>query len=883
MNRNITTIFLLILILATVFASSISDFNINSGATYATLTGVTLNYTLSIDTNCEICFSETNDNETCLARSACAGSSSSFTLSSTNAAKNVYAFVYDNNAYTTSTATDSITLDNAKPVCSITNPTITDFNTLVGIEAFDFNCTDSTAGIDQSYAKINSNNINDGNTLTWLVANTTYAITVDANDLAGNSATQVTLTLKYDTTAPTGTFTTNRYTNDKTPDLNFSSSETTTGWKIILSCNNSSWTAEKTYATGINDFDITSSSYGCDISNEETGKKIYAKFKDKAGNWSSALNKDIGYDTEDPSEPTDFKVVAGNEEANLTWTEPSSDNFSGNDIIEIYMNGDLEDTVDPEDEEITIDNLDNGDDYDFKIRTKDNAGNYSDFTEEITITPQATSTTIKLTPDVEYVKNGDKINVKCTYSDNADNAFLYFRYSTPSTTREDLDEGDNVTSLESNYTVNDIVKHDRITFYCIADGSNGAEDYVKIDNNKPFMEWKDTNNLFVGLKRVTFRATDNLILVKVEIDFNNSLKTVTTKDTNGNYYYDLNSALFENGSYTLKAIATDGATNKTEITRTVTLDNYISPKQVAEKAINEAKEKQKTAIDLIKYYTAQALTIPSELNTKKISADALLAQAINELLTQPEKANTDATSATTLFTEFNTNATTQVKETKVYVGDLNNSLEILQKYGFSAEDATLQIATMKSSGITRKLVIVQTGTSGNRQIKIELIFTNDTNSNIVKIVEIIPKELTESAKNIISDANFRIIKDDPIIEFTVPLAKGATTTLSYGIGEITSIKAQEMIDKNVITLFETAPIVLEGNLTTENMMRNITGGNEFLLLIIGLLIVLILIAGIVLFIKFKMPGHGFGEEKTIIEHLTPEQQASKKKFEAFKK
>ena len=101
---------------------------------------------------------------------------------------------------------------------------------------------------------------------------------------------------------------------------------------------------------------------------------------------------------------------------------------------------------------------------------------------------------------------------------------------------------------------------------------------------------------------------------------------------------------------------------------------------------------------------------------------------------------------------------------------------------------------------------------------------------------------------------------------------------------MTSVKTQEMIDTNVISYYQTAPIILNGELTTETVLPNLVSGNEFLILIAGILIILMIIAGVALFVKFKHPGHGFGEEKTLVEHVTTtEKEEPKKKFEAFKK
>ncbi|MFA7133191.1 MAG: fibronectin type III domain-containing protein [Bacteroidales bacterium] len=882
MNKNIGTIFLLILILASVFASSITDFNINSAATYTKSTIVTLNYTLTIETNCEMCFSENSDSTLCTAKSACEGSSSNFTLSSTNETKTVYAFIYDNNIKVAE-INNSITLDTILPTCTISSPTITDFNTLVGIQAFDFTCTDAS-GIDQNYAKINGNLITDGNNLNWLVGNTTYTITVDANDLAGNDAIQATLTLKFDTTPPslpTTPFTTSAFTNNATPTLNFSASEDTSGWKIMLSCNDSGPWKVNDYASTITNFDITENDYDCDASNFDE-INIYSKFVDKAGNYStSTYNVEIGYDNEEPFKPTNFEVNPGNKQAELNWTKPKDDSFSGNDIIEIYQNGNYKSDVSYNVTSKIISGLTNGTSYRFKIRTKDKAGNYSDWSDELTITPQTTVTTLDLIPNVSYAKSGDSIKAECNFTEDASDAELYYRYYSPNTSKEVLDSEDDVDYLEGTITISN-TNHDRIIFYCEATGSAGAEKTITIDNNKPIVSWNDSNNLFSGVRQVRARASDNKYLENVEFNFNN-VKYTYKRDSNGDYYFDLNTIPFENKTYSLKVTAKDGAGNTTEITRTITLDNYVNPKQLAEKAIREAKEKQLTVNDLVKHYKSQGLVIPTDLNESKTNADNLLAQAETELNSDQNKAELNAINSKKLYEEFITNSTTQIKESKVYSVNNESMIKKLQEYGLSEEKAKNEAKLISDNNIERRLTLIQTGSSNNRQIKIEVSFTNNTDSNTIKIIEVIPKELISSAKNIVSNYEFRIIQEDPIIEFTINANKGEKIIINYGIGEVDSIKAQELIDSNIMNYYTTTPIIIQGELITEEVMPNLTNNNLFLLVLIILIVALIIVGVVAIFVKFKAPGHGFGEEKTIIEHLTPEQEAQKKKFEAFKK
>ena len=289
------TLIITIVIASTCFAagSTVDDFNINNTDAYCTSRSVTLYHTITADTNCEMCFSEDSNAENCSSKTSCTTGTTSFTLSSSDATKTVYAFVYDNLATTSSDdLSDTIILDTTKPVCSITSPTTTDLNT--NTVDFTFTCT----GASSTLGKIDSNVITSGTSLsTYLIANTVHTITLDANDAAGNIMTQITMDVIYDTNSPTtGSISADStWTNSDTPTFNISATHHsgTSGLKMAFSCTNANgdtnWTDWITYATSYTDFNINKSTYGCITS--DWNNTIYIKFKDAAGNIGSGRYK----------------------------------------------------------------------------------------------------------------------------------------------------------------------------------------------------------------------------------------------------------------------------------------------------------------------------------------------------------------------------------------------------------------------------------------------------------------------------------------------------------------------------------------------------------------------------------------------------------------
>jgi len=552
MNKNIFSIFFLILILASVFAATytITDFNINNNESITNSTTATLYINLgTIDSNCQMCYSEDSNQDLCAPKATCESGTKTFTLSSTNGPKTVHLFLF-NNSVLDVTGSDTINLDTNAPNVTITGVndgnyyTTREYNiTITATEntAFDYNSF--TFSESQIFVVTgNSNTISATLNLTNLLDGT-YTITYDLNDTAKNRTTG-TISWIIDSNAPicsqksSSTF----WTNSQKPnipitdyiDVNHAQyTLNSSNAKISLKCkqNTGTW-FEQNYATSTSDFNIVNSTYDCNT--DQGYKMIFIKFRDGSGNWSNDSNFTIGYDITNPSRPTGFGTVAANARGTLSWTAPSADDFSGNKGYKIYKNQNggsytLLDTITnlaTLTKEYT--SLTNGTTYCYKLSTYDNAGNESTQTTEACITPASTTATISIQKNNEnfptgdkYTKNGDIINVDCSYSESASGAKMYWAFYTPNTTGQVLDESSSsVTSLSEDLTINaGTTKYAKVGFWCEATGSSGSGiTYVYLDNNSPSVSWIDSNNTFVGVKRVTIKANDDKALNKVELD-----------------------------------------------------------------------------------------------------------------------------------------------------------------------------------------------------------------------------------------------------------------------------------------------------------------------------------------------------------------------------
>lgn len=98
-----------------------------------------------------------------------------------------------------------------------------------------------------------------------------------------------------------------------------------------------------------------------------------------------------------------------------------------------------------------------------------------------------------------------------------------------------------------------------------------------------------------------------------------------------------------------------------------------------------------------------------------------------------------------------------VENTKNYVFEINSKVEKIVSDGKTSYKTTITTKITNNSRIDQKDVVV--------------------------VIEV-PKEITETAQNISSGTIFKILKDDPIIEFTIPLIRsGQTFNLEYEIVE----------------------------------------------------------------------------------------------------
>ncbi len=136
-------------------------------------------------------------------------------------------------------------------------------------------------------------------------------------------------------------------------------------------------------------------------------------------------------------------------------------------------------------------------------------------------------------------------------------------------------------------------------------------------------------------------------------------------------------------------------------------------------------------------------------------------------------------------------------------GDIRKILEAAGASENALEKAVM--AHSKAESFRKFEVIREEDESGERFTTIvELVVKNNSGREMrnVKVIEEIPKEALESARNIISSAQFRVIKDDPIAEFTIEsIRAGEAKSIKYSI--------DAALTSDNINSFLAAPIIAD--------------------------------------------------------------------------
>ncbi|MBI4689198.1 MAG: hypothetical protein HY754_02855, partial [Nitrospirae bacterium] len=296
--------------------------SINSGATYTTSTSVTLTISASGPNGVsQMCIGSTSDISSCSGWETYS-TSKSWTLSSGDGSKKVYAWFKDSLGNANSTPySDSITLDTTSPSGSISINSGTSYTNTTSA-TLTISASDSYSGVYQMCISNTNSSCTSWETYatskTWTLSSGSDGykyVYIWFKDNQGNTnSSPYSDSIYFDTTAPTGSVTINSgasYTNTTSATLTISASDGS-GSGVYQMCisNTTSCSSWENYTT----------SKSWTLSSGDGTKTVYIWFKDNLGYSNSSPYSDtIVFDTTAPTNGT-LSATAGDAQISLNWS-----------------------------------------------------------------------------------------------------------------------------------------------------------------------------------------------------------------------------------------------------------------------------------------------------------------------------------------------------------------------------------------------------------------------------------------------------------------------------------------------------------------------------------------------------------------------------------
>ena len=495
-----------------------------------------------------------------------------------------------------------------------------------------------------------------------------------------------------------------------------------------------------------------STSMSWTLSSGDGTKNVYVLCRDIAGNYSQESSDSIVLDTVAPTAPNAPDVSVGDDQATLSWNTVS-DNSGGSGIKEYkaYVNGNFNSSATGNSIQIT--GLSNGTEYNFKIGAIDNAGN------------EAISSLSYGTP----VDSGN---------DNSNNNNNNNNNNTNDATLPVL----NWLSPASNATVSGIVTLE-----------------------------VEATDIGTGIGFVLFKLPDsNYVYADFPVEGTNKyrVKWVTWNLENGT-------------SYEITATAQDKASpnnNKRTKTRSFTVDNTQAfqeqNKDDADNAIKSAEDAKDSFEAFLNELTSIACSLGAESSSEKNSADSLLSGA---------KADFSAGD----YSDAKENAENALAKYQNLIFSISvSSYGQTQNYPFSIEKVPVFLSALGfDTGTINECVSLMDTIKVERHFEIRKITDNDSayykavieitlentgsETEEIKVIEIIPKEFAETASQISSADSFTVIEEDPKIEFVVSVPALASRTIVYALKEdLTKTQADKMTEDTPLDYFISSPVIL---------------------------------------------------------------------------
>ncbi|MBN1941075.1 MAG: hypothetical protein JW772_02735 [Candidatus Diapherotrites archaeon] len=345
-----------------------------------------------------------------------------------------------------------------------------------------------------------------------------------------------------------------------------------------------------------------------------------------------------------------------------------------------------------------------------------------------------------------------------------------------------------------------------------------------------------------------------------------------TPDLNNGYYVmDWNTLLLPNEYYTFKVSASDKAGNTVEAEKPVWIFNTGEIESDVNSLIFEAY----ASLDLVEEKEGILLGMGIESpNMRELKTQGIEALEIAER-SFSERAFSDAVESANFAKDFFAQAQSAIDlnvmgEEEFVFNDQQIGL-LLEAVGLSPELISHSEFLIQQSNVSRKLQIMRVSDLNTVYFKpIILIsfgfsesFLLDNNISAIGVIEYVPKEFAASASDIVSSREFKTLKEDPTISFSLDKEFfDSGKTLSYGLSsELTEAEAMAFLNDHYVNKFVAPPVLMNPDMAPGVPIP--IGFDWFPIVLGAVVVVLVLVLLLILMrrpkkSKFEVPKKKFG-------------------------
>jgi hypothetical protein len=394
-----------------------------------------------------------------------------------------------------------------------------------------------------------------------------------------------------------------------------------------------------------------------------------------------------------------------------------------------------------------------------------------------------------------------------------------------------------------------------------------------------------------GNVKLKVKGSDDLHAVKIyfkKADVN-AFSILGSMSKDGNFFViDFNTGDLNEGKYVLKAEAEDFAGNAAELSKEVYLIPFDENRQASKTEVNNALTQKIIIDDILEAFDTQLISFSEEAMKALTDGKAALSEA-EKLFNDRNYASAEqkAAEAIALLKEAEKKAgKITVEEIKTFALDETKFNDELNKLGLS-DKAKQDIAALKGSAATeRKIKVLKiVDSEGNEKYKLNYVvsFKNSSAEELknVKLLEIIPKAVAGSAKELAFSGKYEIVRDDPVIVWTIESVKpGEELSMSYSYQkDLSKEEIDALVAKEPLKNYSIAPVAA---LEATDLSALKGGLDLFWISIIGAAIIIVgcIAFGLFYFLpKIKKKK----EKEAEIEEKVKKSEPKKPKFAARKK